>query len=80
LTALLNSILPANVVSEDRRGAESEVPSLGSARLTLGAVGHDSHQKPHVFVAMPFAEKYGDRFQYGIQGPALPDIFVSEQI
>jgi hypothetical protein len=70
LAALLQSILPTGVVSEDGRGVESEAPSLGTARLTLGAVGHDSHQKPHVFVAMPFAEEYLDRFQYGIQGPA----------
>jgi hypothetical protein len=69
LAALLDSILPTGVVSEHTRGAGSEAPSLGTARLTLGSVGHDSHQKPHVFVAMPFAEEYGDRFQYGIQGP-----------
>jgi hypothetical protein len=69
LAALLNSILPTGVVSEDRRGTESGA-SLGTARVTLGAVGHDSHEKPHVFVAMPFAEEYGDRFQYGIQGAA----------
>jgi hypothetical protein len=70
LVALLNSILPTGVVSDDKRGAKSEAPSLGTARITLGAVGNDSHQKPHLFVAMPFAEEYADRFRYGIQGPA----------
>jgi hypothetical protein len=70
LSALLDSILPTGVVSDDSRGAKSEAPSLGAARITLGAVGNDSHEKPHVFVAMPFAEEYADRFQYGILGPA----------
>jgi len=70
LTALLKSILPTNTVSDDQSRAETKLPSLGVARVSLGAVGHDSHQKPHVFVAMPFAEEYADRFHYGIQGAA----------
>ena len=70
LTALLNSILPTSIVSDNQSQHDAESPSLGAARGNLGAVGHDSHQKPHVFVAMPFAEEYADRFHYGIQGAA----------
>jgi len=70
LTALLNSILPTNIVSDIQAPRDAEPPSLGAARVGLGAVGHDSNQKPHVFVAMPFAEEYTDRFHYGIQGAA----------
>lgn len=69
LTALLASILPTGMVSGNQFRA-SETPSLGAARVNLGAVGHDSDQKPHVFVAMPFAEEFTDRFHYGIRGAA----------
>lgn len=70
LTELLNSILPTSIVSDDQSRRDAEPPSLGAARVNLGAVGHDSHEKPHIFVAMPFAEEYADRFHYGIQGAA----------
>jgi hypothetical protein len=78
LATVLNLILPAGVISDDQiQGeieppslAEARVPSLAQARVALATVGRDSHQKPHVFVAMPFADEYADRFQYGIQGAA----------
>lgn len=70
LTTLLNSILPTSFISDCQSRRDATQPSLGAARVRLGAVGHDSHQKPHVFVAMPFAEEYADRFHFGIQGAA----------
>lgn len=70
LTTVLNSILPTNMVSDNQSRRDTGPPSLGAARISLGTVGHDSYQKPHVFVAMPFAEEYADRFHYGIQGAA----------
>jgi hypothetical protein len=70
LTTLLHSLLPTGIVSDNPLQGDAEPASLGAARVSLGTVGHDSHQKPHVFVAMPFAEEYADRFHYGIQGAA----------
>jgi hypothetical protein len=70
LMALLNSILPTNIVSDSQSQTDATPPSLGTARVNLGAVGHDSYEKPHIFVAMPFAEEYADRFHYGIKGAA----------
>jgi hypothetical protein len=59
--------------------SHSDAPSLGDARAQLGAVGHDSRMKPHVFVAMPFAEEYADRFHYGIKGAANTAGFLCER-
>ncbi len=79
LTALLNSVLPTNTVMDSQPRRDSGPLSLGAARLNLGAVGNDSHQKPHVFVAMPFAKEYADRFRYGIQGAANAAGFLCER-
>ena len=79
LTALLNSILPTGIVSETQSRADTEPPSLDTARVSLGAVGHDSHEKPHVFVAMPFAEEYADRYHYGIEGAATAAGYLCER-
>ena len=62
LKTLLDSILPASIVDDNESRRDVEQASLDAARGSLGAVGHDSRQKPHVFVAMPFAEEYADRF------------------
>jgi hypothetical protein len=35
---------------------------------SLSTAGAPSEAKPHVFVAMPFAPEFDDRFHYGIQG------------
>ena len=40
---------------------------------TLRSVGYDSGQKPHIFVAMPFADHLSDLFHYGIQ-PAVGSV------
>ena len=48
-------------------------PSLTNAHAPmkdveqLRSAGVDSRAKPHIFVAMPFAEEFDDRFHYGIQ-------------
>jgi hypothetical protein len=68
LTTLLDSILPGGVVGRSKPISGIVAQSLGDARESLGEVGHDSRQKPHVFVAMPFSEEYADRFHYGIRG------------
>ena len=62
-----------------RRALTPDSVALGDARAHLGAVGHDSREKPHVFVAMPFAEEYADRFHYGIRGAANATGFLCER-
>jgi hypothetical protein len=66
-TTLLQSILPAGSVNPHPRAVEPVSTSPGEVRTGL-EVGHDSRQKPHIFVAMPFSDQYTDRFHYGIQG------------
>jgi hypothetical protein len=43
------------------------------------SIGYDSQSKPHVFVAMPFAETMDDVFYYGIQGPVKAAGFLCER-
>lgn len=42
--------------------------AAGDVRAALRSAGHGSSDKPHVFVAMPFASEMDDIFHYGIQG------------
>jgi hypothetical protein len=65
LEALLNEAVPTGGVipgrSRQSRGAVE-------AKSGLRDVGEASAAKPHVFVAMPFAPEFDDRFHYGIRG------------
>ena len=79
LTGVLATILPSGIVSDTPSRFDSDSVALGDARAHLGAVGHDSREKPHVFVAMPFAEEYADRFHYGIRGAANATGFLCER-
>jgi hypothetical protein len=45
----------------------------------MRSVGYDSPNKPHVFVAMPFAEEMDDVFHYGIQGAVNAAGFLCER-
>jgi hypothetical protein len=79
LIQLLRALLPDGIVNEASLAGKVTSPSLAGARAQLGAVGHDSRNKPHVFVAMPFAEEYADRFRYGIEGPVKVAGFLCER-
>ena len=75
LKTLLDQLLPAG-----RPGS----PSSASRPLTevpdrLRSVGYDSQSKPHVFVAMPFADEMDDVFHYGIQGAVNAAGFLCER-
>lgn len=74
---ILETILPHGIIeaSDDR----SQPSSIGSARSGLDSVGRDSRSKPLVFVAMPFAEEYADRFHYGISGAVNAAGFLCER-
>ena len=45
----------------------------------MRSVGYDSQSKPHIFVAMPFAEEMEDVFHFGIQGPVNASGFLCER-
>jgi hypothetical protein len=47
---------------------------------TMRGVGYDSKQKPHIFVAMPFADEAGDLFHYGIQTSISSCSYLCERI
>ncbi len=75
LSTLLDRLLPDRPGSSPRGGARplADVPDR------LRSVGYDSPSKPHVFVAMPFAEGMEDVFHYGIQGAANAAGFLCER-
>ncbi|CAN5211719.1 hypothetical protein BH10PSE6_BH10PSE6_11600 [soil metagenome] len=75
------TILEANVQRAERLGLLMEqlrpsvVRRTSPGRTTrsmfadeLSSAGNESNKKPHIFVAMPFAEEMDDIFYYGIQG------------
>lgn len=74
---VLEAILPRGVV--EAPGKRDKPSSLGSARSGLDSVGRESRGKPLVFVAMPFAEEYADRFHYGISGAVNAAGFLCER-
>jgi hypothetical protein len=79
LRAILRGIFPAETISESRVADRASVQSLDDAAGQLRSVGQDSRKKPHIFVAMPFAEQYTDRFHYGIVGAVNAAGFLCER-
>lgn len=73
---ILETILPRGVVESP---GSSDRSSLRGARSGLDSVGRNSRGKPLVFVAMPFAEEYADRFHYGISGAVNAAGFLCER-
>lgn len=66
LQSLLRNLLPDEslVVGGQRSRSSPQTRAIAS----LQNVGLPSADKPHVFVAMPFADSMEDTFHYGIQG------------
>ena len=75
LQGLLDQILPTEDSGSRSRASRllAEVPDR------LRSVGYDSLSKPHIFVAMPFAEEMDDVFHYGIQGAVNAAGFLCER-
>jgi hypothetical protein len=74
----LESYLPGGVMEADARALRHRI---GAARSeTLRAVGYESGQKPHVFVAMPIAEETDDLFHYGIRQAIDSTDYLCERI
>lgn len=64
LADLLDTLLPDGSRGSRARAAR---PLMGLPDR-MRSVGYNSQNKPHIFVAMPFAEEMDDVFHYGIQG------------
>lgn len=78
LRDVLHDALPSGAIAiVGRERAEPTV--LSDTRRSLADVGEGSRQKPHVFVAMPFAREFDDRFHYGIQRAAESAGFLCER-
>jgi hypothetical protein len=75
LAVLLDRLLPDGPGGSGGRAARP----LTDVRDRLRSVGYDSQSKPHVFVAMPFAEEMDDVFHYGIHGAANAAGFLCER-
>jgi hypothetical protein len=77
LREALNEIIPGGVIN---RNEGRLLYSLGEQmKDTLRTVGYTSSAKPHVFVAMPFADAMDDVFHYGIQGAVKAAGFLCER-
>jgi hypothetical protein len=72
LASLLSSFQPS------WRGA-GESARTAFVRKALDSAGTASKEKPHVFVAMPFAAEFDDLFHYGIQGAVNAAGFLCER-
>jgi hypothetical protein len=69
LQAVLNDALPGNAVALPEMSEPRAYPQAVERSPLTSNVGRESANKPHVFVAMPFAEEMDDVYYYGIQAP-----------
>jgi hypothetical protein len=67
LEGVLDDVVPSHRVLPGRSRRSS---AASESRAALQTVGDASAAKPNVFVAMPFAADFDDRFHYGIQNAA----------
>lgn len=69
LQAVLNDALPGNAVALPEMSEPRAYPQAVERSPLISNVGRESANKPHVFVAMPFAEEMDDVYYYGIHAP-----------
>lgn len=70
LQEILDEYLPGAAGVRNARTSEAKLSGAGPA----------SHTKPHVFVAMPFADEMEDVYIFGIQGPVNAAGFLCERV
>lgn len=78
LNRILQSYLPDGQIYADARALNRRIGEERSE--TLRSAGRDSAQKPHVFVAMPFADDTADLFHYGIRRAVNSSGYLCERI
>jgi hypothetical protein len=77
LRLALNRLLPQGAIEVGRFGDLSDEGVI--AADLLKAVGLGSEKKPHIFVAMPFAEEMDDVFYFGIENVVKAAGFLCER-
>ena len=63
----------------DQGADEPFLAVTGRPEERLRSAGYASASKPHIFVAMPFAEEMDDVYYFGIQGPVRESGFLCER-
>ncbi len=79
LRAVLNSAIPGSEVVLTETGEPSAHRRAIKRSSSTRNVGRESAVKPHIFVAMPFAEEMDDVYYYGIQAPVNAAGFLCER-
>lgn len=78
LRSVLKQAIPNSYVLLPEK---SRPAKIGVARSpSTSTVGRESADKPHVFIAMPFAKEMNDTFHYGIQSPVNTAGYLCERI
>ena len=77
LNEVFSRLLPHGVIEIDRKGGFGTLGKHTKERLR--SVGPSSESKPHIFVAMPFAEEMDDILHYGIKGAVNAKGFLCER-
>jgi uncharacterized protein (DUF1810 family) len=69
------------LLSSDESDREAQPYTIGAKSQTrrIDSVGYDSAARPHIFVAMPFAESFEDVFYFGIAAPVRAVGFLCEK-
>ena len=77
LQNLLSELLPKGYFEKiAQRSKEGQIQTTDER---LQSAGHTSDSKPHVFVAMPFADEMDDVYDYGIRGVINDAGFICER-
>lgn len=74
---LLNRMLPGGYIEGNAKSIQQGQSTEFNERIR--SVGYTSESKPHIFVAMPFAEEMEDVFHYGITTPVKEAGFICER-
>jgi len=77
LRIILSRLLPGGRIQLDSMGNPQNLGGAPTERLR--DAGYASANRPHIFVAMPFAEEMDDTFHYGIQGAVNAAGFLCER-
>jgi hypothetical protein len=80
LRIVLNDAIPGNAVALPETTEPQDYSEAIELSPLTSNVGRESASKPHVFVAMPFAEEMEDVYHYGIQAPVNAAGYLCERV